>query len=152
MTTEDFDSLRDTLLAEIAEAGDLDELEAIRVTALGKQGRVTGLLKGLGQAAPEDRKALGQSINTIKAEVNKAFTARKEGLEAAALDARLVDEAIDVSLPVRPGEDGRIHPISQTIDEMLAIFCEMGFEVAEGPHIETDFNNFTALNLSLIHI
>lgn len=151
MTTEDFDSLRDTLLAEIAEAGDLDELEAIRVTALGKQGRVTGLLKGLGQAAPEDRKALGQSINAIKAEVNKAFTARKEGLEAAALDTRLINEAIDVTLPVRPSEDGRIHPISQTIDEMLAIFCEMGFEVAEGPHIETDFNNFTALNIPPEH-
>ena len=151
MTTEDFDSLLATLLAEITEAADLAELEAIRVTALGKQGRVTGLLKGLGQSAPEDRKALGQSINTIKAEVNKAFTARKEGLEAAALDARLVDEAIDVSLPVRPGEDGRIHPISQTIDEMLAIFCEMGFVVAEGPHIETDFNNFTALNIPPEH-
>ena len=87
----------------------------------------------------------------MKVAVNDALASRKENLEAGALDERLVAEAIDVTLPVRPSQDGRIHPISQTIDEMLAIFCEMGFEVAEGPHIETDFNNFTALNIPLEH-
>jgi phenylalanyl-tRNA synthetase alpha chain len=155
MTTENLagnlDSLRDTLLAEIDGAAELDTLEAIRVAALGKQGSVTGLLKGLGKAAPEDRKELGQAINNVKVAVNDALASRKENLEAGALDERLVAEAIDVTLPVRPSQDGRIHPISQTIDEMLAIFCEMGFEVAEGPHIETDFNNFTALNIPLEH-
>ena len=151
MTTENLDSLRDTLLAKIAAATDLDALEAIRISALGKQGSITALLKGLGQVASEERKALGQAINAVKATVNNALTVRKEDLEAGALDARLIDEAIDVSLPARPSQDGRIHPISHTIDEMLAIFCEMGFEVAEGPHIETDFNNFTALNIPPEH-
>jgi phenylalanyl-tRNA synthetase alpha chain len=151
MTTENLDSLRDTLLAEIDGAAELDTLEAIRVAALGKQGSVTGLLKRLGKAAPEDRKELGQAINNVKVAVNDALASRKENLEAGVLDERLVAEAIDVTLPVRPSQDGRIHPISQTIDEMLAIFCEMGFEVAEGPHIETDFNNFTALNIPPEH-
>ena len=151
MTTEDLDSLRDTLLAEIDGAADLDALEATRVAALGKQGSVTELLKALGKAAPENRKALGQAINNMKVVVNDALAARKEDLEAGALDERLIAEAIDVTLPVRPSQDGRVHPISQTIDEMLAIFCEMGFEVAEGPHIETDFNNFTALNIPPEH-
>jgi phenylalanyl-tRNA synthetase alpha chain len=132
MTTENLDSLRDALLAEIKSAVELDTLEAIRVAALGKQGSVTGLLKGLGKAAPEDRKELGQSINNVKVAVNDAITARKEELEAGALDERLVAEAIDVTLPARPAQDGCIHPISQTIDEMLAIFCEMDSKSPKG--------------------
>ncbi|MBK19040.1 MAG: phenylalanine--tRNA ligase subunit alpha [Rhodospirillaceae bacterium] len=151
MTTENLDTLRDSLLAEIEGAANLEALEDIRVAALGKQGTVTGLLKSLGQAAPENRKALGQSINNVKSAVNDALTERKTQLEAGALDERLIAEAIDVTLPVRPQQEGRIHPISQTIDEMVAIFCEMGFVIAEGPHIETDFNNFTALNIPPEH-
>jgi len=151
MTTKNLDSLRDGLLSEIASAADLEALEVVRVTALGKQGSLTTLLKGLGKAAPEERKSLGQAINNLKIVVNDALLSRRENLESEVLDMQLANEAVDVSLPVRPEQDGRIHPISQTIDEMVAIFCEMGFEVAEGPHIETDFNNFTALNIPPEH-
>ena len=151
MTTENLDALRDELLVEVDTAPDLEALEALRVSALGRQGRITDLMKGLGQVAAEERRERGQALNIVKDEVASAIASRQEALEAIALDARLVEERIDMTLPPRPQPEGRIHPISQTIDEMVAIFCEMGFEVAEGPHIETDFNNFTALNIPPEH-
>ena len=151
MTTENLDALRDELLVEVDAAPDLEALEALRVSALGRQGRITDLMKGLGQVAAEERRERGQALNIVKDEVASAIASRQEALEAIALDARLVEERIDMTLPPRPQPEGRIHPISQTIDEMVAIFCEMGFEVAEGPHIETDFNNFTALNIPPEH-
>ena len=151
MTTDNLDALRDELLAEIAVALDLDALDTLRVAALGRQGRITELMKGLGQVAAEQRRERGQALNVVKDAVAGAIAARQEALESAALDARLVAERIDMTLPPRPQISGRIHPISQTIDEMVAIFCEMGFQVAEGPHIETDFNNFTALNIPPEH-
>ena len=151
MTTENLDALRDKLLVEVDAAPDLEALEALRVSALGRQGRITDLMKGLGQVAAEERRERGQALNIVKDAVASAIASRQEGLEAIALDARLVEERIDMTLPPRPQPEGRIHPISQTIDEMVAIFCEMGFEVAEGPHIETDFNNFTALNIPPEH-
>jgi phenylalanyl-tRNA synthetase alpha chain len=147
MTTDTLDKLRDELLGAVAAAADPDALEDIRVRALGRAGMITEQLKGLGAAAPEDRRALGQGLNALKNTVAEAIAARKVVLDSAGLDARLSTETIDVTLPSRPEGSGRIHPISQTIDEMVAIFCEMGFSVAEGPHIETDFNNFTALNI-----
>ena len=151
MTTDNLDALRDELLAEIAVALDLDALDTLRVAALGRQGRITELMKGLGQVAAEQRRERGQALNVVKDAVAGAIAARQEALESAALDARLVAERIDMTLPPRPQISGRIHPISQTIDEMVAIFCEMGFQVVEGPHIETDFNNFTALNIPPEH-
>lgn len=151
MTTDNLDSLRDELLAEVGAAADMEALEMLRVSSLGKQGRITALMKGLGQVAAEERRARGQALNAVKDAVADAIAARQETLETAALDARLAEERIDMTLPTRPESAGRIHPISQTIDEMVAIFCEMGFEVAEGPHIETDFNNFTALNIPAEH-
>ena len=151
MTTENLDALRDKLLVEVDAAPDLEALEALRVSALGRQGRITDLMKGLGQVAAEERRERGQALNIVKDAVAGAIASRQEALEAVALDARLVEERIDMTLPPRPQPEGRIHPISQTIDEMVAIFCEMGFEVAEGPHIETDFNNFTALNIPPEH-
>ena len=151
MTTENLDALRDELLVEVDAAPDLEALEALRVSALGRQGRITDLMKGLGQVAAEERRERGQALNIVKDAVASAIASRQEALEAIALDARLVEERIDMTLPPRPQPEGRIHPISQTIDEMVAIFCEMGFEVAEGPHIETDFNNFTALNIPPEH-
>ena len=123
----------------------------MRLRALGRAGIITERLKGLGAAPPEERRALGQGLNAVKDAVAEAIAARKDLLESAGLDARLATETIDVTLPPRPELSGHIHPISQTIDEMLAIFCEMGFSVAEGPHIETDFNNFTALNIPADH-
>ncbi len=151
MTTENLDALRDELLAQIDTAPDLEALAALRVSVLGRQGRITELMKGLGQVAAEERRERGQALNIVKDAVSGAIAARQEALETASLDARLVEERIDMTLPPRPQSAGRIHPISQTIDEMVAIFCEMGFEVADGPHIETDFNNFTALNIPPEH-
>ena len=151
MTTDNLDTLRDDLLEQVETSADLVALEALRVATLGRQGRLTELLKELGQVAAEGRRERGQALNAIKSAVVDAIALRQSNLEAEALDAQLAEEKIDMTLPPRSEMAGRIHPISQTIDEMLAIFCEMGFEVAEGPHIETDFNNFTALNIPPEH-
>ena len=147
---ENLDELRDDLLSQV-KAADLEALENLRVLALGRSGTITEMVKGIGQLKPEDRRSAGQQLNVLKNTIADAIDARKEVLEAEALDAGLAADRIDVTLPQRPASAGRIHPISQTIDEMVAIFCEMGFTVAEGPHIETDFNNFTALNIPPEH-
>jgi len=148
---ENLDHLRGALIEEVAAAADLDALEAARVRALGRKGRVTQLMKTLGGLDPEARKRAGQALNALKGEISQSIEARKAALSAAALDARLGAERIDVTLPPRPAARGHIHPISQTIEELTAIFGEMGFSVAQGPHIEDDFHNFTALNIPPEH-
>jgi phenylalanyl-tRNA synthetase alpha chain len=145
------EQLRDILLKEAADADTLDALEALRVSALGKKGRITDLMKGLGQMDPDARKAAGQALNALKDEVAAAIDAKKTTLADADLDRRLMTEKIDVTLPSSPQADGYVHPISQTIDEIIAIFGEMGFTVAEGPDIEDDWHNFTALNIPPDH-
>jgi len=144
----DIKQLESEILGAIGAAGDEAALEAVRVSALGKKGSVSELLKGLGAMSPEERKTAGPAINGLKTLIGEAIGARRETLKAAALEARLARESVDVTLPVRPGaaDQGRIHPVSQVIDEITAIFADMGFSVAEGPDIETDFYNFTALN------
>jgi phenylalanyl-tRNA synthetase alpha chain len=126
-------------------------LESLRVQALGKKGEVTQRLKSLGSLSPDARREAGQSLNRVKEAVTEALEARRADLEESALEARLAGEAVDVTLPARPAEVGRIHPISQTFEELVAIFGEMGFSVAEGPHIEDDYYNFTALNIHEAH-
>lgn len=145
------EALEAELMAELERAGDLDALEQVRIAALGKKGRLTAEMKTLGSLDPETRKEVGQALNRVKDRVAGALDARKAELAAAALDARLAAERIDVSLPARPEMRGRIHPISQTIDELTAIFAEMGFVVAEGPDIESDYYNFEALNFPPDH-
>ncbi|MDR6773878.1 phenylalanine--tRNA ligase subunit alpha [Azospirillum sp. BE72] len=140
------DALKDELLSQVNAAADLSALDEVRVSALGKKGRITGFMKELGNLTPDERKERGQQLNALKDEIAAAIDARKSDLAAAHLKARLEAERVDVTLPVRPETEGRIHPISQTMDEMIAIFAEMGFSVAEGPDIEDDFHNFTALN------
>ncbi len=140
------DALKDELLSQVNAASDLAALEEVRVTALGKKGRITGFMKELGGLSPDERRERGQQLNALKDEIAAAIDGRKADLARAHLEARLQAERIDVTLPVRPETEGRIHPISQTIDEMVAIFAEMGFSVAEGPDVEDDFHNFTALN------
>jgi phenylalanyl-tRNA synthetase alpha chain len=144
----DIAQLETELTAAVAKAGDEAALEAVRVAALGKSGAISALLKTLGAMTPEERKQQGPAINGLKDRVGAAIAARKDELAAAALDARLNSETVDVTLPAResPVELGRIHPISQVIDELTAIFADMGFAVAEGPDIETDDYNFTKLN------
>jgi phenylalanyl-tRNA synthetase alpha chain len=138
---------RDTLAA-IAAASDEASLESVRIAALGKAGTISGLLKTLGAMTPEERKERGPLINGLRDTVSSALAAAKETLADAALNARLASERIDVSLPVREGPEqrGRLHPISQVIDEITAIFGDMGFSIAEGPDVETDDLNFTRLN------
>jgi phenylalanyl-tRNA synthetase alpha chain len=145
MNTE-IDTLRAEVLTAVTAAADAPALEAVRVDALGKKGRITGLMKGLGAMDPEARKAAGQRLNLLKDEIEAALQARRTALDGAALDAKLAGETIDVTLPARPEAKGSLHPISQTIDEITAIFGNMGFTVAEGPDVEDDFHNFTALN------
>jgi phenylalanyl-tRNA synthetase alpha chain len=145
------DDLRRDTLAAIANAPDLAALEELRVGALGKKGRITGLMATLRDLDPEARRAAGATLNVLKDEVAAALEARRAELGRAALAARLEAERVDVTLPVRPERLGRIHPITQTMDEMIAIFAEMGFTVAEGPDIEDDWRNFTALNMPPEH-
>jgi phenylalanyl-tRNA synthetase alpha chain len=147
----DLENLENQLLSAVAAVGNEAALEEVRVSALGKKGSISELLKTLGQMAPEERRARGAEINRLKDRVADAIAARKSELESTELDARLKTERIDVSLPVAPEPEGRIHPLSQVMDEIVEIFGAMGFKVAEGPDIETDERNFTALNIPPEH-
>jgi len=148
---EDLETLRAELISAVEQASDPAALEEVRVSALGKKGRVTGLMKSLGGMDPEQRKAFGQEMNRVKDAIATAIESRRAALDAAALEDRLARERIDVTLSARPETAGSIHPISQTWDEVVAIFGQMGFAVAEGPDIEDDFHNFTALNFPPDH-
>jgi phenylalanyl-tRNA synthetase alpha chain len=147
----DLTALQADLSAQIAAAPDAGALEAIRVAALGKSGSVSALLKTLGSMSPEERRTQGPAINALRDAVATALAARKAALDAAELDARLAGETVDLTLPPPPRRKGSVHPTMQTMDEMVAIFAEMGFAVAEGPDIEDDFHNFTALNFPPKH-
>ncbi|MBW6476311.1 MAG: phenylalanine--tRNA ligase subunit alpha [Chromatiales bacterium] len=137
--------------AEVAAAADLQALDQLRVQYLGKKGVLTEQMKALGQLSAEERPAAGQKINEAKAEVQQAIEARKQGLEQARLNARLASETIDVSLPGRGQQRGGLHPVSITMERIEALFAQLGFSVAEGPEIEDDFHNFTALNIPETH-
>src|SRR4051812_3935440 len=146
----------DAYLAEIAVADTPDALEQIRIRLLGRNGAITAAMRGLGKLPPDERRDAGIRLNALRDQVTAALAEAGDRLRRAALADRLKGERADVTLPVSTGvpggvEPGRIHPISQTIDEIVAIFGEMGFVVAEGPHIEDDFYNFTALNIPPEH-
>jgi phenylalanyl-tRNA synthetase alpha chain len=138
-------------LQKIAAAPSPEALEQLRIELLGRNGTITLAMRELRAVAPDERRAVGAKLNALKDQIADAITEAGERLKRAALSNRLAGEKADVTLPVRAGEPGRIHPISQTIDEIIAIFGEMGFAVAEGPHIEDDFHNFTALNIPPEH-
>ena len=140
-------ALRDELIAAIAGAPDEAALEALRVSALGKKGAISERMKGLGKLDAEARKEAGQALNKLKGDVASAIAARQGGFKEAALDERLATEFVDVTLPARPEATGTIHPVSQVWEEIVQIFADLGFSVAEGPHIETDWYNFGALNI-----
>jgi len=147
----DPEKLKIDLLAEVAAAANLQELDDVRVKALGKKGAITAQMKTLGTLSPDERKATGQALNAVKNEVAQAIEAKQSVLADAQLTAKLLAEKIDVTLPIRPEGEGYIHPISQTIEEVVSILGEMGFAVAEGPEIEDDWYNFTALNIPEDH-
>ena len=145
------EELKSELLAAVAGAADSAALEAVRVAALGKQGRVTALLKTLGGMGPDERAVAGPAFNGLREAVQAALAERKAALSAAELDARLTAERQDMSLPVRAAPVGTVHPVSQVMDELAEIFADLGFSVATGPEIEDDWHNFTALNIPENH-
>ena len=142
----DLDTLVASAQADFASALQGAELENAKARYLGKSGRVTDLLKGLGALPPDDKKTRGAQINQAKAQIESLLTAARERLSQAELQAQLRAEALDVTLPGRQRGTGGVHPVSRTIERIEAIFSSMGFDVAEGPEIETDWMSFTALN------
>ncbi|MEJ1967827.1 MAG: phenylalanine--tRNA ligase subunit alpha [Rhizomicrobium sp.] len=147
----DIQTRESELLAGIQAAPDEAALEAIRVAALGKKGTISELLKTLGAMSPEERKANGPLFNGLRDTVTAAIAARKAELGDAALNARLAGEKLDITLPPRPEPLGSIHPVSQVLDEITAIFADLGFAIAEGPDVEYDDYNFTRLNIPPDH-
>jgi phenylalanyl-tRNA synthetase alpha chain len=144
-------ALQTQALAAITQAATVKALEEVRVQYLGKQGLLTAELKTLGSLSAEERKAKGAEVNAIKEAITEAIESKKSTLEREELNSRLVDESVDISLPPRPDPRGSIHPITQVTEELVAIFADFGFRVAEGPQIEDDFHNFTALNIPESH-
>ncbi|MCE5203147.1 MAG: phenylalanine--tRNA ligase subunit alpha [Actinomycetia bacterium] len=143
---EDLSSLRDEALDSVASANDLTALEAVRVAFLGKRGSLTSVLRGLGALAPQDRPVIGQLANQIREELEKAIATRRDELASQALAARLQAESVDVTLPGRKRSPGKQHLIHQIVDEITAVFVGLGYCVAEGPEVELEYYNFTALN------
>ena len=142
----DIEVIKQEITGQITNASDLKALDDVRVNALGKKGRITELLKTLGSMPMEERIEFGKKINAVKTELDTLLTNQKQILETKQLNEKLKKEIIDVTLPCRPETQGRIHPISKVYEEVVAIFSEMGFEVADGPEIEDQFHNFNALN------
>jgi phenylalanyl-tRNA synthetase alpha chain len=138
--------IKQEIVAEINNAADAKSLDEVRVSALGKKGRITELLKTLGAMPMEERISFGKEINVVKAELENLIATKKQELEEKQLNEKLKNEVVDVTLPCRPETQGRIHPVSKVYEEIVAIFAEMGFEVADGPDIEDQFHNFNALN------
>jgi phenylalanyl-tRNA synthetase alpha chain len=150
-TTADLDALEARLAAEIDAAADLAALDSVRVAALGKKGEVSLKMRELGKMSPEERQVMGPALNGLRDRLNAAIEAKKSALEDAALDAALASETVDVTRPVARTRPGALHPVSQVMEELAVIFADMGFKVAEGPDVEDDFHNFTALNFPEDH-
>ncbi|KRD80367.1 phenylalanine--tRNA ligase subunit alpha [Lysobacter sp. Root983] len=138
-------------LAQIAAATSSDAVEALRIALLGKSGSVTAQLKQLGALPPEQRKTAGEAINRARDELTAALNERKQALDNAALDARLVSESIDVTLPGLDASVGGLHPVSRTMERIADIFGRLGFALSDGPEIEDDWHNFEALNFPPHH-
>ena len=148
---ENLESLKAEILAAIAQAQDLKAWDEARVAALGKKGKVTELMKGMGALPVEQKIEMGKKLNVLKAEIEQALEKRRNELAEKEMNEKLAKETIDVTLPIRDEAQGRIHPVSKIYEEVVAIFGEMGFEVAEGPDIEDQFHNFNALNMPANH-
>ena len=147
----DIEDLGRQILDAVSGAADEAALEAVRVSALGKKGSVSELLKTLGAMSADERREKGPLLNSLRDRVTEAIAARKSALGDAALNARLSQERVDVTLPARPEPQGTIHPVSQVLDEIVAIFADLGFAIAEGPDVEYDDYNFTKLNIPPDH-
>ncbi|HNJ76945.1 MAG: phenylalanine--tRNA ligase subunit alpha [Rhodocyclaceae bacterium] len=143
---QNLDAIVNEACGAFAATNDPDALEQVKARYLGKTGQITELMKGLGKLPPEEKKTAGAVINRAKGEIEAALNARREAIKLAALEARLAEEALDVTLPGRGESRGGLHPVTRTLERIEGLFRSIGFEVADGPEIETDFHNFTALN------
>ena len=147
----DIEKLEADLIGQITDAANLGDLEAARVATLGKKSRLSEVMRGLGKMDPAERQQVAPRLNALKNALNQAIDDRRSALKRAELEVRLAAEQVDITLPARPEVTGRIHPVSQVVDEITEIFADMGFAIAEGPDIEDDFHNFTALNFPPAH-
>jgi phenylalanyl-tRNA synthetase alpha chain len=138
-------------LEQIQASGDLQQLDDLRVQYLGKKGEVTALLKSLGSMEPEQRKPFGQAINTARDLLNKAIVERRQALESAALEQKLLSEQVDISLPGRGEQGGGLHPVTRAMNRAIGIFTKLGFDVETGPEVESDHYNFESLNFPPHH-
>ncbi len=148
---QSLDDLKHKLREAVDKAVDAKTLEEIRIAALGKKGEITAQMKNLGQLAADERKAFGQKLNIIKKEITDIINAKDEAFKEALLNARLSSETVDITLSPRPENTGCLHPLSQVLEEVVAIFSTMGFSVAEGPNIDKQWYNFDALNIPPSH-
>ena len=148
---QDYEQLKNEILEKIDESSTLEALEDVRVESLGKKGSLSLLMKQLGSIEPDKRKETGQKLNLIQKEVLAALENKKEVLRKDHINKKLANESVDITLPIRPETHGKIHPLSKTMDEVISIFAQMGFTVAEGPDIESDYYNFSALNIPPEH-
>src|SRR6478672_1213126 len=147
LMTDDLENLQSETETALAAAPDMRAWDAVRVATLGRNGRLTALLRDLGKTPPDQRRERGAALNLLKDTLTALIEARRSELESAELDNRLAAEHLDPTLPPRPRETGLIHPISRTMEEIAAIFGAMGCEIAEGPDVESDWMNFSALNI-----
>ena len=148
---QDYEQLKNEILEKIDKSFTLEGLEDVRVESLGKKGSLSLLMKQLGSIEPDKRKETGQKLNLIQKEVLATIENKKEVLRKDHINKKLANESVDITLPIRPETHGKIHPLSKTMDEVISIFAQMGFTVAEGPDIESDYYNFTALNIPPEH-
>ena len=148
---QDYEQLKNEILEKIDRSSTLEGLEDVRVESLGKKGSLSLLMKQLGSIEPDKRRETGQKLNLIQKEVLATIDIKKEVLRKDHINKKLADESVDITLPIRPENHGKIHPLSKTMDEVISIFAQMGFTVAEGPDIESDYYNFSALNIPPEH-
>lgn len=148
---DEYEQLKSQAIVEITAASSIEALEAVRVAWLGKKGRVTGLLKQLGQLPTSERPRAGQAVNTLKQELAEAIESQRSRLQAQAMEKKLQEEAVDISLPGRGEVPGRCHPVIMALQRIEGLFRDAGFVIAEGPEIEDDYHNFEALNIPADH-
>lgn len=148
---ENLEALTQQALTEVAGAADTAALDQVRVQYLGKKGQISALMKQLGSVSAEERPKVGAVINAAKGQVQDAINERKQALETQALNARLAEETVDITLPGRAVAEGSLHPVTRTLERIEEIFARAGYAVAEGPEVEDDFHNFESLNIPSHH-
>ncbi len=148
---EKLELLKSEALGAVAAASDEKQIDEIRIKYLGKKGELTAILKQMGGLTPEERPIMGQLVNKAKQELEEAITTVAEKFKAAAANERLKAETLDITMPSKPAKNGGLHPLNIVLNDMIDIFQSMGFDVVDGPEVETDYYNFEALNVPQDH-